>query len=443
MTLSLRKLIYCIFVLMLVSLAFLRQSSATEIPINIRVINFGGSNFWQATDSHMVPTSDGRYKTEKITSAQASRKCTDFLAGFQKRPLTVMKENGYITESTFLALNEKLKDDLDARQLLLVSLYSDITVAQAKDLFGDVGVPKSRILKEFDDPVMGKIIRVSRGTIHAVRGHIIGSDSAGKPTLDPKKIPWGLDNPLASGLERDFDRSKIKALVEIGRAHSESGPLPGNLKLAFHTLVTTLQSEFHFLKVDLNQVLLTAHFLDPQHVRFFTKAFPLRPLDAATQQALEDDLDGTLANYLHIKLPQVRSEWNKLKDTVTFGSLAQAVKDFPASEISETAYQMARSSHGKLTGEQALHLVAEFMGFLRDDYDYVFNNIKSKKPLMIRDLGSSTAALMMQKLTSQYGFQIQDPDYSGVKTWLETMNKNSEPDAFSEAWNDRSCFVGG
>jgi len=99
---------------------FLCSTAFADAPIEIQILNFGGTNHWQATETTLSADKSGRYQAKNTRSFQLGG-CEDFLTNFQQRPLSAMLKNNYISEDTYKFLMEKLKDRLDGRQLLLVS----------------------------------------------------------------------------------------------------------------------------------------------------------------------------------------------------------------------------------------------------------------------------------------------------------------------------------
>ena len=429
--------------LILLFAAWSFAAEAGEYPIQVQTVSFGGTSYLQATETTLTPNASGRFTSLK--GAQATVRagaCKDALSDFQKRPLQVMRDRGYITQTMFESLSRDLPKTLDPRQFLLVTLFSDIPHSEALALFGG-STPESRRLMEWQDKQGKRWVRIGRGAIFAVRGQILHVGAQGKEELRSAPVPWELGNQLPSGLTRKIDRAKVPALIEIGRAFSEQGVLPGDIRLAVRTLALTVEKEFNILGIPPSQVLMSGHFLDSQHTRLFSSKFPLRPLSPELERELEENLIPALARIEEIPLPSM-DEWKNYNDAVVVGSLQALMSGFKVEDLSEVAYQVGRLSQGKVTGASALHMVIDFFSWTREDFDYQPPGYRrSPHPIMLRDRGTVMPSDYLIAVLRKYGLIFGTPICNAVRDYVQALAFNPEPDSFMESWSDPCHFIRG
>jgi hypothetical protein len=416
---------------------------AAAPALQVRILAMGGDDLWEATETVLTPIAPDSplYQFTKVQSLVTAGNCGDLFQNFQARPLDVMNENGYVPDEMRERLL-KLKDSgIKSKQLLLITLFSDITPAQASELFGPEGVPKGRLLKRIRNPSGEELLRVSRGTVYAVRGYELIGKGANGFQLSPLPVPWELGAPLPSGLTRPLDRTQVKALIEIGRVHAEKGALPGDFDLLMRTLMTTLENQHHALGLNPDEVVLSGHFLDPQHARFFTHSFPLRILTAELQAQLEANPRELLSHYLELPLPKGSAQWKEHPDTVTFGSLAEAVRQFSPESISSLAAES--KSHGRLRGADALHLIRDFASTLQDRFTFVGPDESSARPpLVMLDWGTPLLKLKQNLVLRRYGFtSFEDPNFAFFKNRFQQTTLAAVPDFLLGPWQERSLFI--
>ncbi|HPI40773.1 MAG TPA: hypothetical protein PLJ21_08200 [Pseudobdellovibrionaceae bacterium] len=416
-----------------------------EFPIHVQILNFGGTSHYQATETILSPSGSGnRYKTKNVSSAQRLGTCSSFFKSFQDHPLNIMKDNGYISAATLAQLQNQLPQQINARQLELFTAFSEIPKATVDELVRSGQISKDRIMGHtIGNP---DLINVSRGTIYAVRGHILNLDPSQNITLIPQTLPWelGLSSPSNHNTIKPIDREKIKYLVEIGRAHTESGVLPGNLKLLIQMLFSTLNIEALKLKADPSEFLITAHFLDPQHVRYFTTQFPLRPLTPDLQVLLEKDPTETLSTYLSLPLPKGAKAWSNYKDIIAFGTLKAFTNSFDVTDISENAYRFSKLTGGLFDGYIGLDLLSEFPLLLRDDFYYTLpkdlGGTVTPFPIRIIDGGSTLGSVKANGLFKRFGIKLDTPLFKAAKSIFESNTINPLPDLFMGGWNEKNIF---
>jgi len=417
--------------------ALLFASSAWAEPVmKVHIMTFAGGSFWEATNSQLVPVGNtGRYISEKTEPIITGGNCHDLLQSFQESPLKAMKRDGYIDAQTYDKLMDFQKLGIQADQLTMISLFSDLTAAEVKTIFGAGGVPPERLM---NGPGRSPgITRVNRGALYIVRGFQLEQGEGRNLRVAPRALPWELDAKLPNGLTRRVDRAKLPYVVEVGRAHSESKPLPGDFRLAVQMATAVLAADAVTLKVNPKKLMVTGHFLDPQHTRLFTKFFPLRILNQSVLHQLENQ--GEIADsYLNLALPATRDEWNKHDNSLTFGSLEQYLKSYPVEKISEPAFRIQSLSATPLQGAEAQAVVREFATNMREDYDFEISGFaKARAPLMIRDHGTPFLGHKMVSSFSRRGFEMMKPNFMEGMNYIGGLPRSTEPDLFMVHWFEK------
>jgi hypothetical protein len=384
--------------LLLVAFAFIgshaHASGLTTGPlIHTVVTRFPTENLWESTENHLRNVGDGRLRSEGPTPWFHGGNCGNILENFQEAPLKKMLSDGYIDQKTFEILMTLTQQGISATQLVLFTQYSEMTRDEAEKIFGGP-IPKDRNMGLSDSGG----VRIRRGTMYYIRGFEAVLGQRNPIAFKPLRVAWELvpsDGKWPSKLSRGFDRTKVPFLVEIGRAFSEKDILPGDTKGLARTLIPYLESEAWAQGIDPSRLVISGHFLDAQHTRFFTRAFPsLRPLRPDLQREMESDLKLSMEAYLQRPLPKDREAWQEYDDTVVVGSLAATAKDFPLSGIS-SRYQQALTdqqfdSPSDTTATQFmralqnLHVMMEARVF--DVVDG--NGGVSEKPVHVADYGS-------------------------------------------------------
>lgn len=407
----------CKLVLLIFSSAW---AFANEPPIQYEIFSFPTPNPYHAIQTHLETTPGGRIK---FKDAQPFYKagCEDILSDFQFHPLEKMVELGYITEEIRRQLMIILELGIHLEQLVLFTQYSDIPRADLFKYFTDQ-VPKERLsLAEADRDLAVDKVRVHRGTLYYVRGYHPQVDDHGRLKFDPLKLPWELDNPLPSSLLRNFDRVKVPLMVELGRAHMESGALPGDFRRGVHILMTYLANEARALKIDSTKLILTAHALGPSRARHFTRLFPSRLLNSKIQSEMEADLVQALNSAFSQPLPKVE-EWQHHTNSVLISSLSRLQERYPLSAISEMSRWWSEMTGGKLQKEAAIEYTQKMSADVYSRFDFrheAFPN--SKYPIDLTDYGTSfhvTAAIApLAKVGLHHSLDK-------TEAWLESLDLN-------------------
>jgi hypothetical protein len=387
--------------LMLLSLLAHGQPALTK---GYRVLSFPGDTYWDAIETVLEPTSDGRLHTKNLGPFFKVGNCGDILDGFQARPLAVFRQKKYITQEMYEALIHFQSNGIKPSQLRLIQQFSDLPTHEVHRLLG-ASVPEERVLD--NDGAGSGVVRVSRGTILYVRGFEPKLLGPSKVTYTPLKVPWELDQPLPSKLTRPLDREKLKYLVEIGRLHAEEGPIPGDRRGMVKLALTLLSNEVRGMKISPDDVIWSGHFLDAAHTRLFTAQYPTsRPLTPEIQTALEANRKKALAELTQSPLPRGPQEWAVHENSVVIGRLSDVVKSAPldVESISDSANRLSQvlsqfNSAG-VTGDQAFDFIRDRLNALRQTYDFKFPGVESlklapaQKPIQILDF---TTPLMLMR----------------------------------------------
>ncbi|MGE4132892.1 MAG: hypothetical protein AB7F86_14725 [Bdellovibrionales bacterium] len=424
------------FCALLVTLS-LSLGAGAEPALKASILTFDGSGFWEAIRTSLKVSSDGLYQTEKIEPLFTAGNCENILQSFQRRPLEVMRENGYIDSSTYQKLMDFQKLGIRPPQLTLISLYSDLTATEVKEYFPN-GLPPERALN--GDVRTPQLKRVNRGALYIVRGYELLGTKGKRPEVSARPLPWELDSHLPNGLTRRFDRKKNPYIVEIGRAHAEGKPLPGNFKTAAHLATAILAHDAEVLGITLQEMLITGHFLDAQHTRFFTKAFPLRPLNDQLMTTIEA-AGGLNPTYLQdIELPKKREEWDRYADTVTIGTLERFLETFPIEQISSTAHSLMTYAKSKvtLTGLQAQSLLHEYTTNMREHFAFHLEGIPdSPAPLTVYDYGTPFLGYRMLQTFLRRGFPYDPHLLNGSLAQVQNLQRSPTPDLFMDRWLEK------
>lgn len=407
-------------------------------PRGFQVITYGGSSHFQATQTILFQQGSGRLLTREVKSLQRSRTCDHFLGSFQAFPLREMLESKYITRETYERAMEVLPEQLDARQLLLITAFEDLPASQVSAL----NIPKDRVFTDALALEPG-LIRVAIGTIYVVRGQILSKSArTGKaPPLTPLSVAWELNINTEKNASV-LNREKIPMLLEFGRLtmkplRPEDSPLDQSMHLAF----SILETEAALLGISPEQVVVTSQFFDRGHTRLFLRGWPLKPLTPELKTRLENDPVATMA--------QPRESTEPDANGVVFGSLSQHLAAFREKEISETAERMAIASKGALSGQRAKLFLNRMMSRLRRDYDFVVpdGTVSPRGPIQIRDRGTALVDIELAEfLRQELGVELVNPKVAPpslqpLVKLIEGVYWNPEPEWLSNGWVDPTYFV--
>lgn len=411
-----------------------------EYPIKARVISFKGNNSWAGVTTVYEPDGSGRYAFETIESEIKLGNCGDLLTQFQHRTLEQMAEDKYISPEMLRHLSEMTKLGIKPNQFTLLTLYSEMPEAEAKQLFGGT-IPEGRKQEGSEKG----LVKISRGTLYAVRGFDIVSDGIDGHQIRTLKVPWEL-SPVET-LKRNFDRIKVPALYEMGRAFMEKDVLVGDFTLAMHILITALTSEARMLKLDAGKVILTGHSFQGANdkksgtrARLFAKLFPVKPLTDERMRMIEDEPAKFLSSYMDLPLPTPQ-EWTELKDLVSFGTLKKASEKFSVEKISSWGEKISEASGRVLSVSQATEFYQDFLANWTHDYVLTVEGREFKSP--IRTQNSATVRLYVEylMLAKKYGLDPRSANFIRVKELLETNNDPVEVDSFNEGYFDDKVFL--
>ncbi len=423
------------------SAAYSSDSGAQkDYPIKARVVSFKGNNSWAGVTTLYAPDATGRYAFENIESEIKMGNCGDLLTQFQHRTLEQMAEDKYISAEMLSHLSEMTKLGIKPNQFTLLTLYSEMPEAEAKILFGGK-IPEGRMQRGSG----GGLVKISRGTLYAVRGFDIVSDGKNGHQLRTLRVPWEL-SPVET-LTRNFDRQKVPALYEMGRAFMEKDVLPGDFTLAMHIMITALTSEARILKLDTEKVILTGHSFQGANdkksgtrARLFAKLFPVKPLNDERMGMIENEPEKFLANYMDLPLPTPQ-EWTELKDLVSFGTLKKASEKFSIEKISSWGEKISEASGRVLSPTQANAFYQDFLANWTHDYVLTVEGREFRAP--IRTQNSATARLYVEylMLAKKYGMDPRSSNFIRVKELLQTTSDPVEVDSFHEDYFDNKVFL--
>lgn len=415
---------------------------ATEPVLMHRVEVFNSANTWESISTFLEPVGDGRLKVKKQESSISVGRCEDLLTQFQNRPLDVMEQNAYISPTMKADLLNLKKLGIKPSQILMVTQYSDLTEEEARSIFPDPQELRVRTLKS--RTTEGKV-RVSRGTVWAIRGFEYDPD---KPELEfsPLPLPWDRGS-LPHLLSRRFDRKKVPFVYEIGRALAEDKPLPGQFRTLTALLTRVIITEVGALGLKPEQVIITGHALQHRQGQLFSTLFPMRPL---TQAALEKiEATGSTEGYLD-QAPPTGEQWKALDDTVSYGSLDQFDRKFPAGKISENAARLEAASNGDIPAREGPGFWRDFQTLFRQDFDFEVNGVgRAKNPLIVVKMGEALFIKDLLNLFARFGLRMKDigDEATGMRInrvmelWQKSISVNFSPDLFLDNWNTNTLFM--
>ena len=401
----------------------LQAFAALNYPLHAQVITFPENYLMQSTQTHLeYDGSAKRTRTLHVEAYVLRGTCENILGDFQKRILGQYESERYIDKATRIYLEQLVGTGIEPRQLVLLQLTSDITEAEferVKHL-----IPEERWFRKYVDPKTQKPMQqILRGTVMAIRG--FGLQGSGQSyRIENLQMPWEL-KPLPNGMAKPINREKVKFNVEIGRVMMEKGELPGDLGYAIKLMATFLNNEFSVLKVQPENVLITAHGLDPEHLRLFTARLPMRLLTQDVQERLEADPQTTLQNVLAIPRPRGQ-EWANINDGVVFTPLSQFV---PAlSDFSWAGLSIPFLSDNIVKEADALKLVREYATAQREDFNYVDDQHSSRHPIMIKDFLTPFYLTKMLSVWRRFGLDLHSPKGIAVFDFIRNHYSNGDAD---------------
>ncbi len=412
------------------------QAVADDRPILHRVMIFDSENSYEGVQSYLIPTANGRYKTEKHEPLLTAGSCGDLLSQFQARPLGVMEDNQYITPALKKILLDLKAQNIKAPQIILLIQESAVTEAEARQLIpNEFELEKRTTLS----PTTGRKRHLLRGALWAVRGFAFDLND---PRLRFHPLPVPSESAkLAQGLARGLNREQVPFVYEIGRLLSEEKPFGGNFKLLSSIMTNVVANEADALGLDPQKVVITAHALDGPQGRLFAAHFPYRVMDALAVGRIEADPKAALASYLETPAP-TSEEWTSLKDVVLYASLEQFINRFPAAKASEFAVLTEAATGGLIPAERGQFFWRDFKTLFRQDY--VFDNPqmgRSPKPLIVARAGDGMFIQNLMALTKAYGLpevnmrdKVAAAPVQNILNLWNGMHINYLPDAMLELW---------
>lgn len=403
---------------------------ADATDIRYRILTFNTGDLREATETLLYPTQDGKLATENISTKINSDGCEDLLTDFQKEPLAEMLSRQYITQAMFDLLMNFKALGIKPQQLVLISQFSEMPHLEAERLFSG-NIPKSRLTLATDS----KNVRIERGTVYFVRGYEPVLNAQGKLSTAPLTLPWEIGDSLPSRLKKKMDRTKVTNMIEIGRAFSHNGVLPGDIQRAVHLLINYLSNEARTLKISPKDILLTAHFLDSQHTRLFSKLFPVRPLNPELANELENDFQDAIERAFAAPLP-VGKQWLDYEDALVVSTLERGMARFPLEQLSNFSDKMGARTDQQLNGAAAIDFQMQRIQSLREHYDFSHPDFPmSAHPIIIRDLGSSfSEAKIFQALKRIGKFESR----AQAEEFIDSLDVTTfDPDVYSAVWTDK------